>query len=178
MEIKQEEVKDVKKIGTLNGSEVKLITLKGGFHIGMGKKTQKSNKSEILAVGSHPALISYQIEKSHGLGFEQSMEKSEGEVSFCVENLSHNLNSSQQNVIGLDIYAIKKNEEIEFQITKHKFEIFSIYATEVGGEIVLNKTEKNLDRLAKLDKKELSVNLEKAIKEYANKNKLTIKKEF
>ena len=65
MDIKEDEIKDIKKLGTLNGSEVKLVTLKGGFHIGMGKKRENSRKSEILAVGSHPALVSHQISKKY-----------------------------------------------------------------------------------------------------------------
>lgn len=178
MEIKQDEVKDVKKIGSLNGSEVKLVTLKGGFHIGMGKKNSSSNKSEILAVGSHPALVSHQIEKQFKTKFEQSMQKNEGETETIVKDLSHNLNSTQKNVLGLDIFVIQKSESIEFQITKHKFEIFSIEADLNGSELNLLKTEKNSDRLGKLNKKELSESMEKAIVEFANVNSLDIKKSF
>ena len=44
MEIKEDEIKEVRKLGTLNGSEVKLVTLKGGFHIGMGKKDKNCQR--------------------------------------------------------------------------------------------------------------------------------------
>ena len=178
MEIKQDEIKDIKKIGTLNGSEVKLITLKGGFHIGMGKKEKNSRKSDILAVGSHPALISHQISKKFTGKFEQKMTKSESEAAPAVMDYSHNLNSTQKNVLGLDIYAIKKNEQIEFKVTKHNFEIFSIQANENTGEIILEKTEKDDSKFSNINKRELSENLEKTIKEYAKENNLIIKKKF
>ena len=178
MDIKEDEIKDIKQLGTLHGSEVKLITLKGGFHIGMGKKSKTSKSSDILAVGSHPALISHQITKKFNNKFEQSMAKNESEAMPEVIDCSHNLNSTQRNVLGLDIYTIKKNEIVEFKVTKHNFEIFSIQANESGSEITLEKTAKNEDRLANLDKVELSKNLEKTIKEYATGKSLKINKKF
>jgi len=178
VEIKKDEIKDVKKIGNLNGSEVKLVTLKGGFHIGLGKKKKNSGEMDILAVGSHPALVHHQISKKYENNFEQSMNKSESEDISVVKSYSKNLDSKSKNVLGLDIYSIKKNEEVDFKVTKHNFEVFSIKGREVNGEIVLEKTEKDLQRLSNVDKKELSKNLEKTIKEYANENGLKIKKKF
>ena len=178
MDIKEDEIKDIKKIGTLNGSEVKLITLKGGFHIGMGKKEKSSRKTDILAVGSHPALISNQISKKFKGNFEENMNKNEGEVSPAITDYSHNLDSYHKNTLGLDVVAIKKNEEVEFSVTKHNFEFFSIKATESAGEIILEKTEKDESKFSKINKKELSKQLEKSIKEYATEHGLKIKKKF
>lgn len=178
MEIKKDEIKDVKKLGTLNGSEVKLVTLKGGFHIGLGKKAKNSKSADILAVGSHPALVSHQIVKKFDSKFEQTLNKSESESTSFVKEYSHNLDSADKSVLGLGVFAIKKNEQVEFKVTKHNFEIFSIQASEIGNEIVLEKTEKNIARLKNLDKKELSKSLEKSIREYAKENGLKIKKKF
>lgn len=178
MEIKEDEIKETKNIGTLHNSEVKLISLKGGFHIGVGKKQANSKSSDILAVGSHPAIVSHQISKKYNDKFEQKMEKNEGDSLPSIIEYSHNLSSANKNVLGLDIYAIKKNEKTEFKVTKHNFEIFSIQTSESNGSIVLEKTEKNIDRLKNVDKTELSKNLEKTIKEYATKNGLKIKKKF
>lgn len=178
MEIKKDEIKDVKKLGTLNGSEVKLVTLKGGFHIGLGKKAKSSKSADILAVGSHPALVSHQIAKKFDSKFEQTLNKSEGEGTSFVKEYSHNLDSADKSVLGLDVFAIKKNEQVEFKVTKHNFEIFSIQASEIGNEIILEKTEKNAARLKNLNKKELSKSLEKSIREYAKENGLKIKKKF
>lgn len=178
MEINKDEIKETKKLGTLYNSEVKLVSLKGGFHIGIGKKSENSQNSDILAVGSHPAIVSHQISKKYNEKFEEVMVKNEEGSSSTVSEYSHNLNSAQKNVLGLDIYAVKKNEQIEFKITKHNFEIFSIKASEMAGEIVLEKTEKNEARLKNIDKNELSKNLGKSIREYANKNGLRIKSNF
>jgi S-adenosylmethionine synthetase len=177
MDIKLDEIKDSKKIGTLNGSEVKVITLKGGFHIGMGVKNKNSKKSEILAVGSHPALVSHQISKKHK-GFEEAMAKNEKETMPSVIDYSHNLTSAERNVRGLDIIAMKKNENINFQVTKHNFGIFKIEGYEDNDSIVLEKTHKDSEKLSTLDIQKLSKNLNKTIKEYAKENRLKIKINF
>lgn len=178
MDIKEDEIKEVNKLGNLNGDEVKLITLKGGLHIGVGKKTENSNKSAILAIGSHPALVSYQISKKFEQKFEETLNKSEGKISPEVTNYSKNLSSMNKNIMGLDIYAIKTGENVDFKITKHNFEIFSIQAVDDGQTLSLNKTSKNEERLSKLNKAELSKNLEKAIRQFAKNSKLKIKKKF
>ena len=49
MEIKPDEVEEIKVIGKLNGEDVKLIKTHGGFHVAMGKKDKKSYKAEALA---------------------------------------------------------------------------------------------------------------------------------
>lgn len=178
MDIKEDEIKQISKLGNLYGDEVKLVTLKGGLHIGIGKKTENSEKSAILAVGSHPALVSYQISKKFEQKFEQTLNKSEGKPDPEVTNYSKNLSPLNKNVLGLDIYAIKDGNSVDFKITKHNFEIFSIQASNNGEILSLNKTSKNEERLSNIDKNELSKSLEKAIKQFAQKNKLKIKKKF
>lgn len=178
MDIKEDEIKEVNKLGNLNGDEVKLVTLKGGLHIGIGKKSEDSKKSAILAVGSHPALVSYQISKQFDQKFEQNLTKTEGEVVSEVIDYSKTLSPLNKNILGLDIYAIKTGDDIDFKITKHNFEIFSIQATRDSDILSLNKTIKNEERLSNLNKNELSKSLEKAIKEFAKSNELKIKKKF
>lgn len=178
MDLKEDEIKEVTKLGNLNGDEVKLVTLKGGLHIGIGKKSDDSNKSTILAVGSHPALVSYQISKKYEQKFEQNLTKNESEKNPEVIDFSKNLSKLNKNILGLDIYVLKKHDEINFKITKHNFEIFSIKATEKDDVLSLEKTFKDEQKLSKLDKKELSKSLEKTIKEFAKDNKLKIEKKF
>lgn len=175
MEINKDEIKEIKKIGKLNGSDVKIITLKGGFHIGMGKKEKDSKKNDILAVGSHPALVSHQISKKYNSKFEENLAKNESETMPSVVELSDILNSKEKNVLGLDIYMIKKNESVEFKVTKHNFEIFSINAEQNCDELLLKNTDKNEESLKNLDKKSLSNKLQKTIKKYADKNNLRVK---
>ena len=104
------------------------------------------------------------------------MAKNEKEAMPSVTDYSSNLSSIEKNVRGLDIFAMKKNEKIEFQITKHNFEIFSISASECDGNIILEQTNKNERELANLDKHNLSKNLSKTIKQYAEEHDLKIKK--
>ena len=178
MDIKEDEIKEVSKLGNLNGDEVKLVTLKGGLHIGIGRKSEDSKKSAILAVGSHPALVSYQISKKYDQKFEQNLAKNEGEIIPEVLNFSTNLSPLNKNILGLDIYAVKTGNNVDFKITKHNFEIFSIQATQNEDILSLDKTFKNEERLCNLDKNELSKSLEKAIKQFAKNNELKIKKKF
>lgn len=178
MDIKEDEIKEVNKLGNLNGGEVKLVTLKGGLHIGIGKNAENSKNNTILAVGSHPALVSYQISKKFEQKFQETLNKNEGEQVFEVINYSENLSKLNKNILGMDIYAIKSGDEINFKITKHNFEIFSIQATSDENILSLNKTLKDEERLSKVDKTELSKSLEKAIKQFAKDKKLKIKKNF
>lgn len=178
MDIKEDEIKEINKLGTLNGSEVKLITLKGGFHIGIGKKKENSENNDILAVGSHPALVSYQISKKFDNKFEQTLNKSEKNTHHEVTQYSKNLTIQENDKLGLDIYAIKTSQTVDFKLTKHNFEIFSIKASVEDDTLVLNKSSKNLEQLKNLNKSELSKNLEKSIKDFASSNKLKIKKQF
>jgi hypothetical protein len=178
MDIKEDEVKEIKNIGNLHGSNVKLITLKGGFHIGMGRKKENSKKNDILAVGSHPALVMHQISKKYEKNFEENLSKNESNENYEIYDYSSELNSTQKNVLGLDVFLIKKNEKIDFKITKHNFEIFSIKGIENEKEIILEKINKNSKRLNNLDQESLSKSLQKTISNYANKNNLKIKKSF
>lgn len=178
MDIKEDEIKEISKLGTLNGSEVKLITLKGGLHIGVGKSKENNKNADILAVGSHPALISYQIQKKFDKNFEETLNKNENHPSHEVTEYSDNLNFKENEKLGLDIYAIKTSQDIDFKLTKHNFEIFSIKASIEGNDLVLSKITKNTDQLKSLNKKEISKKLEKSIKDFAKSNKLKIKKKF
>lgn len=180
MDIKEDEVKEINKLGNLNGDEVKIITLKGGLHIGIGKKSENSLKNSILAVASHPALVSHQIAKKFEKKFEQTLNKNENKngINSEIIDYSNNLNSTEKNVLSLNIYAIKDNDTVDFKITKHNFEVFSVEATKEEDTLFLNKITKNEQGLSKVNKTELSKNLEKAIKEYAESKKLKIKKNF
>lgn len=178
MEIKQDEIKEVKKIGKLNGDDVKLIALKGGFHIGMGKKEKNSNKIDILAVGSHPALIHHQISKQYPNSFEQTLQKSESELLPSIEEYSQFLNKQHRDLLGLDIYVMKKNEEVEFKITQHNLDVFTIKAKQTDNVLELNKTEKHSKIINNMNIKDLSKSLEKSIQKYAEQNSINVKKNF
>jgi len=128
MEIKPNEVDEVKVIGKLNGDDVKLVKTHGGFHIAMGKKDKKSNKAEALAAGSHQALVAYQIEKIHGNDFEPTIFKSEAEQLPKVEDMSSFLPDMAKNS-GIEIYALSKFNHIDFVMCKNNVELAK-YETE------------------------------------------------
>jgi len=178
MNIKEDEIKEIKKIGSLNGEEVKLITLKGGFHIGMGRKNKSSKQPDILAVGSHPALVNYQIEKKHGADYEQVMEKNESDALPVVSDYSHNLKSSFKNVFGMDIYSMQKNQEIEFKLTKHNFEACSVKVTQDDGELFVEDFKWDSSKVKNMSKSDVECLCDSVIEsiiEYARENKLRVR---
>lgn len=175
MEIKKDEIKEVKVIGTLNGKEVKLITLKGGFNIGLGAGSK--DKEDVLAVGSHPAIVCHHISKKYANKFEEKMNKSEEENLGTVFEYSQNLSPIESDTLGFDIYAIKKNDSVIFKLTKHNFDVFDIVASESEGSLVLEKTYKQ--RPIPENVRDLfSEKLQKTIEQYAQENELKISKKF
>lgn len=132
MEIKPNEVEEVKVIGKLNGDDVKMIKTQGGFHVAMGKKDKKSHKAEALAAGSHQALVAYQIEKMHGAEFEPCIYKSEAEQLPQVEDKSSVLPDMAKNS-GIELYVLSKFNHIDFILCKNNIELAK-YETEYSGQ--------------------------------------------
>jgi len=132
MDIKPNEVEEVKVIGKLNGDDVKLVKTHGGFHIAMGKKDKKSNKAEALAAGSHQALVAYQVEKMHGNEFEPTIYKSEAEQLPKVEDKSDSLPDMAKNS-GIELYVLSKFNHIDFVLCKNNVELAK-YETEYSGQ--------------------------------------------
>jgi hypothetical protein len=175
VEIKKDEIKETKIIGKLNGKDVKLVTLKGGFNIGIGVASK--DKEDVLAVGSHAAIVCHQISKKFANQFEESMNKSEEDSLGTVIEYSQNLSPIEADTLGFDIYAIKKNESVVFKLTKHNFDVFEIIASEQNNKLVLEKTIKQ--RPIPENVKDLfSEKLDKTIKQYAHENGLKINKKF
>lgn len=166
MEIDKKEIREVKKLGTLDGSEVKLVSLKGGFHIGLGKK-KNGQKDEILAAGSHPAIVAHQISKTYGHSFEQTLNKSEQESMPAVVDYSHTIEASLIKNEGYDIYALKNNTQCEFKLTKHNFDVCTILAKDNGSEIVIEKYIHSSKPIAKEVSETLSKAMDESIKDFA-----------
>ena len=132
MEIKANEVENVKVIGKLHGDEVKMIKTTGGFHVAMGKKDKNSYKAEPLAAGSHQALVAYQIEKIHGDSFEPSIYKSEAEQLPKVEDNTNLLPDMAKNA-GIELYVLSKFNHLDFIVCKNNIELAK-YETEYSGQ--------------------------------------------
>ena len=122
MEIKSNEVEEIKVIGKLNGDDVKIVKTFGGFHIAMGKKDKNSRKPEALAAGSHQALVAYQIEKMHGTEFKPEFFKSEAEQLPQVEDLSKDLPDMAKNA-GVELFVLSKLNHLDFITCKNGVEL-------------------------------------------------------
>lgn len=132
MEIKPNEVEEVKIIGKLNGDDVKLVKTHGGFHIAMGKKDKKSHKAEAIAAGNHAGLVAYQVEKMHGQDFEPAIFKSETEQLPKVEDMTDNLPDMAKNA-GIEVYILSKLNHLDFVMCKSGIEIAK-YEAEFSGQ--------------------------------------------
>lgn len=121
MKITPQEIDNIEEIGMLDGSPVKLLRTKGGFHIATGKSKNKQIE-EALAAGSHPAIVKYNLEKQYP-GFQPILLKSENTtVNSVVSNHSNHL-SEELKKSGHDIYSVQTGKNIEFQITKQDVRI-------------------------------------------------------
>lgn len=140
MQIKPEEVEEVKVIGRLFGDDVKMVKTKGGFHVAMGKRERNSRKADALAAGSHAALVSYQLEKMHGHDFEPAIFKSEADQLPEVEEKTDILPTEAQNA-GIELFILNKSNNLDFVMCKHGVELAK-YETEYSSDELVIKSYK------------------------------------
>lgn len=137
MQIKPDEVESTTVVGRLHDDDVKMVKLKGGFHILIGKKERNSRKADALAAGSHPGIVTYQIEKTYGSEFQPAIFKSEQDALHKVEDKTDNLPEIAKNS-GLELYVLNKANKYDFVLCKHGLELAK-YETEIeNGELVIN----------------------------------------
>lgn len=138
MEIKPNEVEEVKVIGKLHGDDVKIIRTYGGFNIAMGKKEKNSRKADALAAGSHQALVAYQIEKMYGKDFEPAIFKSESEQMPKVEDKTPQLPDIMKNA-GIEMYVVSKFNNLDFVMVKNGVELAKCETEARGTDLILKK---------------------------------------
>jgi hypothetical protein len=126
MKITQDEVHSIEDIGTMNERPVRMIKMKGGFHIAVGKK-RGSHSDEALSAGSHPAIVKYNLEKQFP-DYKPDLRKSESGIEPIVERHSHFLNDDLRKG-GYDVFSVQTGPDIEFQVTKHNAKIASVKAS-------------------------------------------------
>jgi hypothetical protein len=134
MNITPNEVAEIEEIGTLNGNSVKMVKLRGGFHLAVGRK-RGSVSEEALGAGSHPAIVKYNLEKQYP-EYQPKMMKSEGYVEPIVESHSHFL-ADDLRKSGHEIYSIQTGTDVEFQITKDKTSIATVNALMGNDHLML-----------------------------------------
>lgn len=118
MDIKADEIESIKVIGELNNSEVKMMRLYGGFHVAVGLKKKGQKNPEVLAAGSHPALVSHQLTKEYSDDFKPKLCKSESEQFPTVEEVTNRLSPDTLG-FGVEAYILEKNNKIEFIFSKY-----------------------------------------------------------
>lgn len=134
MDIRPEEIKSIKSIGTLNGDEVKLIHLHGGFNVAIGKKNKEAKKAEALAAGSHPAIVSFQLEKEFKKDFAPAIHKSEISQLEKVE-CYNNVVSNDLVTKGIEVYTLSKDHVIDFVVTNQGIDL-GVCRTRVEGDVL------------------------------------------
>lgn len=138
IEIKESEIDSVDSIGDLSGEQVKLVKTKGGLYIAIGRPRGKK-KDEVIAAGSHPAIVRYNIEKSFA-EFQPSMMKSEIFERSAVSGMTDLLPLNMRNK-GYDLYVIKKSNEVDFVITKSQIEVVKYQGHLVDSDLIVMKTD-------------------------------------
>lgn len=135
MEVRQDEIKNIKTVGRLYDEDVKMIVTKGGLHIFVGKRSPYG-RAEAIGAASHPALGLYHIEKAYA-GFEPILAKSEEEKLPNVSDLS-NLLSKEAVDKGIELHKLNKNNQIDFVLSKHGLTLGE-YKTEVVNNCLVIK---------------------------------------
>lgn len=135
MQISPNEIDTIEECGILNGSPVRMLRLKGGFHIAVGKG--KGTKEEALGAGSHPAIVKFNLEKQYP-DFQPHMAKSESGQKEIVEQHSHFL-SSELRKSGHDIYSVQSGPMIDFHVTKHNMKISTINGSIQNDALILSE---------------------------------------
>jgi hypothetical protein len=136
MEIKPSEIDTIDSLGLLDGEDVKLLRTSGGLYIALGKLKGKP-KEEVLAAGSHPAIVRYNIEKTYK-NFQPVLMKSEREEEEIVSEMSLLLPKDMIDN-GYDFYVIKKSSHIDLVLTKAQVEVLKYEGAITETDFVVTK---------------------------------------
>ena len=139
VEIKPSEIDSVDSIGDLAGEQVKLVKTKGGLYIAVGRPRGKK-KDEVIAAGSHPAIVRYNIEKAFA-EFQPTMMKSEAGEESLVAGMSDLLPANMRKS-GYDLYVIKKSNEVDFLLTKSQIEVIKFQGHLIDSDLIVFKSDK------------------------------------
>lgn len=171
MQINPKEVESITTVGKLNDEDVKLLKTRGGLNILIGRKSKKGKKKDdVLAAGSHQGIALYQIEKQYGNDFQPSMFKSEHDIAETVTEKT-DLLPKEVSEAGAEMYVIKKNNDLEFIVTKFGVTICK-YEAEIKKNNLFVTDHKFRPEYAKFQKYDTSKSISKAIMEEVKNNGL------
>lgn len=137
IEIKPSEIDSVDYIGDLDGDQVKMIRTVGGLYLALGKPRGKM-REEVLAAGSHPGIVKYNIKKNFQTFQPALMKSSFAQEEHVVVGFS-DLLPPQMIKKGYDLYGVKLNDKVDFVLTKSQVEITKYEAKLGQNEIVIQK---------------------------------------
>lgn len=164
MEIKPNEIEEIRVIGDLYEDDVKLIKTIGGFYLAVGRKKANSKKPEALAAGAHEAIVAHQVSKNFGADFKPAIFKSEAEQLHQVEEKDEYLSKSNIDK-GIKLYVLQKQENLSFVLSRRGSVTLAQYNAYVeDGALCLQKGEFATDLQAD---KNLSEALSRAIQDKA-----------
>jgi hypothetical protein len=118
--IKENELKSIKEIGSINGNPVKEMRFIGGLYMAVYKNSK--GEDEVLGAASHPALLSFNIEQKFGGSYQPAMNKSEGENEGQIYDLSKFLDKKSLSR-GYTLVSLEKNNTLDLILTKMGIEI-------------------------------------------------------
>ena len=131
MQIRPEDIDTIEEAGILDGQQVRMVRTKGGFWMA-------ANSKGVLAAGSHPAIVKFQLSKMNP-NFQPAMCKSENfESDSIVDKHSHFLSDDLRKT-GHDIYSIQNGDDVEFHITKHNVKVAVVQALIKGEDFYIPK---------------------------------------
>jgi uncharacterized protein YcsI (UPF0317 family) len=140
MEVRQEEIKNIKTVGRLYDEDVKMIVTKGGLHIFVGKRSAYG-KAEAIGAASHPALGLYHIGKTY-TNFEPILAKSEEEKLPFVTDCSSLLTKDMIDK-GIELHKLNKNNQIDFVLSKHGLTLGEYKTEVVNNNLVIKSHDFN-----------------------------------
>lgn len=171
MELKPEEVKEIKVIGRLFDNDVKLVKTKGGYNIAIGLKSKNAKQAEAIAAGGHVAIISHHIQKTFGSDFQPAMFKSEEERLEIVEDNTGFL-PSEAIAKGMKLYTLSKNNTYTVVLEKHGLSLGEyVMERDVDALVIKNKAF-NSNMLKSEDKKQLAKSISASLEEIVISNDL------
>lgn len=119
--LKENEIDYIEEIGDINGVPVKMIRSLGGFYAAAGKAPNDS-KDSVLAAGSHPAIVKFELQKKYGKGYREHLNKSESTIHPIVFEKTNFLNKSLVDK-GYSLYSVITGSSLSVILSRYGNEI-------------------------------------------------------
>lgn len=143
--IHPKDIESCEVVGKLNGSDVKLLKTKGGFHMFIGKK-DKQGGDIVLAGASHKAIGMYKMGKDYS-GFQPNLQKSESDALPSVTEIP---NDSKY-----ELYTLEKGEFKAISACRCGLEVMSVLLKNEDGAYYTHSIDVELAKKLPQEEKDL-----------------------